>query len=281
MESVAVALSTSKDRPTATRPPFGQEVGFSRWPAPTWNICWRRSSSESFVPGSGSWRGGLGCRAPAAPRVARSRSGQGGSRRTRTEVAPRSSVESWKPPLESGPIMPQVGEAADPQSGADPDVTTRAGMIAHQVRTRCAPGLRAWLRLRLRRWQRRQTRRRPDAPADRAHLQARSIRRRHRHTPGSPITPSAPPAHGRRQRLRAGGHGHRPGLGLADQPARGPVDDGPARRRTARPALRWSLRPGSDGGIVTLAGEPAYETPAGGPRSKCSVSSRPSRGRRR
>lgn len=28
---------------------------------------------------------------------------------------------------------------------------------------------------------------------------------------------------------------------------------------------RWSLRPGSDGGIVTLAGAPAQETPAGGP----------------
>jgi predicted secreted protein len=28
---------------------------------------------------------------------------------------------------------------------------------------------------------------------------------------------------------------------------------------------RWSLRPGSDGGIVTLDGAPAYETTAGAP----------------
>ena len=29
--------------------------------------------------------------------------------------------------------------------------------------------------------------------------------------------------------------------------------------------MRWSLRPGSDAGVVTLAGEPAYETAAGSP----------------
>ena len=35
----AVALSTSKLRPTATRAPLGHAAGFSRLPALTWNIC--------------------------------------------------------------------------------------------------------------------------------------------------------------------------------------------------------------------------------------------------
>jgi predicted secreted protein len=29
--------------------------------------------------------------------------------------------------------------------------------------------------------------------------------------------------------------------------------------------MRWSIRPGTDGGIVSVAGEPAYETAAGSP----------------
>ena len=51
--SSAVALSTSKLRPTATRAPLGQAAGFSRLPALTWNICASSCESGSLIPGCG------------------------------------------------------------------------------------------------------------------------------------------------------------------------------------------------------------------------------------
>jgi hypothetical protein len=50
---LALALTTSKLRPTATRAPLGHAVGLRRLPALTWNICASISVSGSRTPGCG------------------------------------------------------------------------------------------------------------------------------------------------------------------------------------------------------------------------------------
>jgi predicted secreted protein len=78
----------------------------------------------------------------------------------------------------------------------------------------------------------------------------------------APNTTSAPPA-------TVGGTGE-PMAMVTDLASGWPINLRVGQSMTARLAVdntsgaRWSLRPGSDGGIVTLAGPPAQETPAGG-----------------
>ena len=50
---LALALSTSKLRPTATRAPLGHAAGLRRLPALTWNICASICESGNRTPGCG------------------------------------------------------------------------------------------------------------------------------------------------------------------------------------------------------------------------------------
>jgi predicted secreted protein len=87
--------------------------------------------------------------------------------------------------------------------------------------------------------------------------------------PAAPVTLPAPNA-STAPPTSAGGTGE-PTAMVTDLASGWPINLRVGQAMTARltadkaSGARWSLRPGSDGGVVTLAGSPAQETPVGGP----------------